>query len=295
MKHVLLATTALAMTASFASAEVNFSGKANAGFSNTTTAGVETNDASSGIDLNVSASVTTDTGVTITVSDDFGGGDLIDWNDDYAVEAQGSDLDQPTVTIAMGGSSLTIDPDEVDDLYDDSQAGDAQLSTSVMGFSIDYVMSNNTDDDGNAEGTTTTGTNSYKISYSAGAVSFSLAGTDSGDAGENEAMKWSASYAMGDMTLGLEMNNNGDLDDTTKGSISYAMGNGLSVSLSADDNDDWDASVSWSQGGLTVSYATDEESAFEAHATYDLGGGAKIFAATTEANDFSALGIEFTF
>jgi len=295
MKHVLLATTALAMTASFASAEVNFSGKANAGFSNTTTAGVETNDASSGIDLNVSASVTTDTGVTITVSDDFGGGDLIDWNDDYAVEPQGSDLDQPTVTIAMGGSSLTIDPDEVDDLYDDSQAGDAQVSTSVMGFSIDYVMSNNTDDDGNAEGTTTTGTNSYKISYSAGAVSFSIAGTDSGDAGENEAMKWSASYAMGDMTLGLEMNNNGDLDDTTKGSISYAMGNGLSVSLSADDNDDWDASVSWSQGGITVSYATDEDSQFEAHATYDLGGGAKIFAATTEANDFSALGIEFTF
>jgi len=295
MKHVLLATTALAMTASFASAEVNFSGKANAGFSNTTTAGVETNDASSGIDLNVSASVTTDTGVTITVSDDFGGGDLIDWNDDYAVEAQGSDLDQPAVTIAMGGSSLTIDPDEVDDLYDDSQAGDAQVSTSVMGFSIDYVMSNNTDDDGNAEGTTTTGTNSYKISYSAGAVSFSIAGTDSGDAGENEAMKWSASYAMGDMTLGLEMNNNGDLDDTTKGSISYAMGNGLSVSLSADDNDDWDASVSWSQGGITVSYATDEDSQFEAHATYDLGGGAKIFAATTEANDFSALGIEFTF
>ena len=177
------------MSAGIAAADISMSGKANAGFSNTTTAGVETNDASSGIDLNVSASVTTDTGVTLTVSDDFGGGDLIDWNDDYAVEAQTSDLDQPTVTIAMGGSSLTIDPDEVDDLYDDDQAGDAQVSTSVMGFSIDYVMSNNTDDDGNAEGTTNTATNSYKISYSAGAVSFSIAGTDSGDAGENEAMK----------------------------------------------------------------------------------------------------------
>jgi outer membrane protein OmpU len=295
MKHILLATTALSMSAEIAAADISFSGKANAGFSNTTTAGVETNDASSGIDLNVSASVTTDTGVTLTVSDDFGGGDLIDWNDDYAVEAQGSDLDQPTVSIAMGGSSLTIDPDSIDDLYDDSQSGDAQLSTSVMGFSIDYVMSNNTDDDGDAEGTTTTGTNSYKIGYSAGAVSFSIAGTDSGDAGENEAMKWSASYAMGDMTLGLGMNNNGDLDDTTTGSISYALGNGLSVSLSADDNDDWDASVSWSQAGVTVSYATDEESAYEAHATYDLGGGAKVFAATTQANDFSALGVEFSF
>jgi outer membrane protein OmpU len=295
MKHVLLATTALSLSAGFAAADISWSGKANAGFSNTTTAGVETNDASAGIDLNVSASITTDNGVTLTVSDDFGGGDLIDWNDDYAVEPQGSNLDQPTVSIEMGGSSLTIDPDEIDDLYDDSQAGDAQLSTSVMGFTIDYVMSNNTDDDGNAEGTTSTGTNSYKIGYSAGAVSFSIAGTDSGDAGENEAMKWSASYAMGDMTLGLAMNNNGDLEDTTTGSISYAMGNGLSVSVSADDNDDWDASVSWSQGGITVSYATDEESAYEAHVTYDLGGGAKVFAASTEANDFSAIGVEFSF
>jgi len=295
MKHVLLATTALSLSAGFAAADISWSGKANAGFSNTTTAGVETNDATAGIDLNVSASVTTDGGVTLTVSDDFGGGDLIDWNDDYAVEAQTSDLDQPTVSIAMGGSSLTIDPDSIDDLYDDDQAGDAQLSTSVMGFTIDYVMSNNTDDDGDAEGTTSTGTNSYKIGYSAGAVSFSIAGTDSGDAGENEAMKWKASYAMGDMTLGLEMNNNGDLDDTTTGSISYAMGNGLSVSLSADDNDDWDASVSWSQGGITVSYATDEDSQYEAHVTYDLGGGAKVFAASTEANDFSAIGVEFSF
>ena len=137
-----------------------------------------------------------------------------------------------------------------------------------MGFLIDYVMSSNIDDDGNAEGTTTTGTNSYKIGYSAGAVSFSIAATDSGDAGENEVIKWSALYA---------------------------MGNGLSVSLSGDDNDDWDASVSQSQAGVTVSYATDEESAFEAHATYDLGGGAKVFSATTQANDFSALGVELTF
>ena len=295
MKHVLLATTALTMSAGVAAAEISMSGKANAGFSNTTTAGVETNDMSSGIDLNVSASVTTDTGVTLTVADDFGGGDLIDWNDDYAVEEQTSDLDQPAVSIAMGGSSLTIDPDSIDDLYDDDQAGDAQLSTSVMGFTIDYVMSNDTDDDGNAEGTTSTGTNSYKLGYSAGDLSFSIAGTDSGDAGENEAMKWKASYSLGDMTLGIEMNNNGDLDDTTTGSISYAVGNGLSVTLSADDNDDWDASVSWSAGGVSVSYATDEESAFEAHATYDLGGGAKIFAATTEANDFTALGVEFSF
>jgi outer membrane protein OmpU len=308
MKHVLLATTALTMSAGFAAADISMSGKANAGFSNTTTGGAEVNRASSGIDLNISASITTDNGVTLTVADDFGGGELIDYDDDYAVEAQTSDLDQPAITLSMGGSSVTFDPDSIDDLYDDDQSGDVQISTSVMGFTINYVMSNDTDDDATrdptstgaitaagAEGTTTTGTNSYRLDYSAGDLAFAIAGTDSGDAGENEAMKWKATYSLGDMTLGIEMNNNGDLEDTTTGSISYAVGNGLSVTLSADDNDDWDASVSWSAGGVSVSYVTDEESAFEAHATYDLGGGAKVFAATTDANDFSALGVEFTF
>ncbi len=287
MKHVLLATTALAMSAGFASADVSLSGKANAGTSssnNVTTT-------SSGIDLNVSASMTTDAGVTLTVADDFGGGSLLDWNDDYRVEAQGSDLDQPSVTVAMGNVTLTVDPGEVSDLYDDSQTGDVQISTSMAGFTIDYVASSDTD----------VNTNSYKLGYAMGDLSFSVIGTTRGDAAagavpaENEAMKWSASYAMGDITLGLAMNNNGDNDDITTGSVKYAMGNGLSVSMSADDNDDWDASVSWSAGAVSVSYSTDENSAYEAHATYDLGGGAKVFAATTDANDFTAFGVEFTF
>jgi outer membrane protein OmpU len=287
MKHILLSTTALTMSAGIAAADVSLSGKANAGTSsanNVTTT-------SSGIDLNVSASITTDTGVTLTVADDFGGGSLIDYDDDYRVEPQTSDLDQPSLTVAMGNITLVVDPGEVDDLYDDSQSGDVQISTSMAGFSIDYVASSDTD----------ANTNSYKLGYSAGDVSVSVAGTTSGDAAdgdtpaENDAMKWSASYSMGDISLGLAMNNNGDNDDVTTGSVSYAMGNGLSVTLSADDNDDWDASVSWSAGAIAVSYTTDEESAYEANATYDLGGGAKVFAATTDANDFTAFGVEFTF
>ncbi|MGA0429623.1 MAG: hypothetical protein ACO3NF_11540, partial [Paracoccaceae bacterium] len=82
MKHVLLATTALAMTASFAAADVSLSGRAGAGSISGDTAGGDGMEAGvsseiwSGIDLNVSASVTTDSGVTVTVADDFGGGKL---------------------------------------------------------------------------------------------------------------------------------------------------------------------------------------------------------------------------
>jgi hypothetical protein len=252
--------------------------------------------ASSGIDLNFSASVTTDSGITITVADDFGGGSLIDWNDDNAVEAQTSDLDQPAVTVAMAGVTVTIDPGQVSDLYDDSQTGDVQISTSMAGFSIDYVASQDTD----------ANTNSYKLGYAMGDLSLSVIGTTRGDAAdptadegfqaaENDAMKWSASYKMGDITLGLAMNNNGDNDDVTTGSVSYEMGNGLSVSLSADDNDDWDASATWTSGGMSVTYSTDEASDWSAYGSYALGNGASLFASTAAANDWSAFGVEFTF
>jgi outer membrane protein OmpU len=293
MKHVLLATTALTLSAGFAAADVSWSGKANAGTSSTNAVSTT----SSGIDLNVSASITTDSGVTVTVADDFGGGSLIDWNDDNAVEAQGSNLDQPAVTVAMSGVTVTIDPGEISDLYDDSQTGDVQISTSLAGFSIDYVASSDT----------TANTNSYKLGYSMGDLSISVAGTTRGDAAvdatataaaipaENEAMKWSATYAMGDITLGIAMNNNGDNDDITTGSVSYAMGNGLSVSMSADDNDDWDASVTWKSGAMSVTYSTDEASAWEAYGSYSLGGGASVFASTANTNDWSAIGVEFTF
>ena len=65
----------------------------------------------------------------------------------------------------------------------------------------------------------------------------------SGILAENEAMMCYASYAMVDMTLGLTINNNGDNCDITTGSISYAIRQGLSVSLSAYEKNDWGASA----------------------------------------------------
>ena len=59
-----------------------------------------------------------------------------------------------------------------------------------------------------------------------GDVSLSVAGTDNDAGSSGSAMKWSASYAMGDMTLGLSSDNNGTAASTTKGSVSY-VGGGL--------------------------------------------------------------------
>ena len=324
MKKVLLATTALVMTTGYAAAEVSFSGKASAGISSksttvaaaaassdlsgldangaitTTEANIvtvlqgtksvagsttDTSEVFSGIDLNVSASVTTDNGLTITVADDFGGGMIADYDDDYDVEAQTSDLDTPGVTISSGGLSLEIDNQAIDDRYDDSQNGDIGLDMNFAGNDIGITL--DTDPATNEAGL------SYSLSGAAGAVSYGLIGTDSND-NNKSAYEWSVSYDMSGLTVSFDSDKEDDADAINTFGITAPLG-AMSVSISADDNEDWDASVSYSAGALGFSYATDEESAWETHATYSLGGGATAYVAATDASEFSVAGVEFSF
>ena len=246
---------------------------------------VDTSEVFSGIDLNVSASVTTDNGITITVADDFGGGMIADYDDDYAVEAQTSDLDTPGVTIASGGLSLEIDNQAIDDRYDDSQNGDIGLDMNFAGNDIGITL--DTDPATNEAGL------SYSISGAAGAVSYGLIGTDSND-NNKSAYEWSVSYDMSGLTVSFDSDKEDDADAINTFGITAPLG-AMSVSVSADDNEDWNASVSYSAGALGFSYATDEESAWETHATYSLGGGATAYVAATEASEFSVAGVEFSF
>lgn len=245
----------------------------------------DTSEVFSGIDLNVSASVTTDNGLTITVADDFGGGMIADYDDDYAVEAQTSDLDTPGVTISSGGLSLEIDNQAIDDRYDDSQNGDIGLDMNFAGNDIGITL--DTDPATNEAGL------SYSLSGAAGAVSYGLIGTDSND-NNKSAYEWSVSYDMSGLTVSFDSDKEDDADAINTFGITAPLG-AMSVSISADDNEDWDASVSYSAGALGFSYATDEESAWETHATYSLGGGATAYVAATDASEFSVAGVEFSF
>ena len=239
MKHVLLATTALAMTASFAAADVSLSGRAAAGSISGDTAGGDgmaagvTSEIWSGIDLNVSASVTTDSGVTVSVADDFGGGKLPDYAD-KELDAQTSDLDTPAVSVAFGATTVKFDNQAIDDRYDNSQNGDIAIDTTVGGATIGITF----DTDAAADNATT----SYAIGYTMGDISLSVTGTDAND-NDDAAMVWSASWAMGsDITLSLKSDNKGAADDVTTGTVAYTMGS-LALKLSAYDNDDWNASA----------------------------------------------------
>ena len=130
-KSVLLATTALAMTASLVAADVSLSGRANAGVLSTGT----DSEVWSGMDIAISASVTTDGGMTLSVGKDIGNGKITDYGD-KELNSQAGDIGTPGVTISIGGTSVSLDNQAIDDLYDDDQNGDIGVSTSLGGVSI---------------------------------------------------------------------------------------------------------------------------------------------------------------
>ena len=282
MKKVLLATSALALSAGLASAEgVSWSGSAGAGVGQTASTELEV---WSGIDLNMAASTTTDNGIALSISEDFGGGELADYDDDYAIEAQTSDLDTPTLTIGLGGSTITMENQAIDDLYDDTQNGDIGLSSTVGGLSIGLVM--DTDAAANKPGM------SYSLGGSMGAIGLSLIGTEADDNG-SEATKLKATYAAGDISTSVEIDDKGALDDVTEASIAYTTG-ALKVTFTADDADDWSADIGYTAAGLSINYHTGKDEKWEANASYDLGGGATFKAAVNEA-EYMAAGMQFSF
>ena len=268
------------MTASLAAADVSLSGRAGAGvLSNGTDSEVW-----SGIEIAISASVTTDGGMTLSVCDDIGGGKIADYGD-KELDSQAGDIGTPSVTIFMGGTSVSLDNQAIDDLYDDDQNGDIGVSTSLGDFSIGLTYD------------TDAAANKPQISYSAscsmGAISVGVVGTDAND-NVKQAYKVSASFeAMPSATLSASADMIDGDNAVTEFGLSYSMGD-VSMSYSADNQEDWDASVSYSAGNMSITYAKDEEDAYEINASLDMGGGVSLNAAT-DSNDTMILGVGFAF
>jgi outer membrane protein OmpU len=285
MKNVLFATTALVLTAGVASAEVTFSGAAGAGVfqdtnhvnANGVAAPVDDLKVWSGIDLDVAASATTDSGMTISVSEDFGGGSLADYNDDYAVEYQTSDFDTPTIVITAGSVTVSMEDNAIDHLDDDAVAGDVSIATSIGDASIAVVL-----DVDQSSGT--------DFSWSAG---YTMAGVTLSASGQDDSNNLGASYTMGNITVGVSTDDDGAGTRTNEGTVSYTAG-AVTLSAAADDQDAWSVDVSYQAGAMSAAFGTDNNEEWDANVSYDLGGGVSLNAATNHA-EYVAAGINFTF
>ena len=370
MKNILLATTALVMTAGFASAEVTFSGSTGValiddngksvatntqallnaaataaaavatrasitalGDGSATVAEQTANDAAltaattadtaaaaaalagpaaanttaratrdgmffeSYYDFNITASAESDNGISVSAGFDMGSGNMIDYNDDDKLEAQGNSVGDADVAVSYGGWTVTVDNAGLDNLFDDTDgAHDAKLSGTVAGWSVAMTTDQSASH------------SSYKASGTVAGVALTLTGTNNDDNG-GSASKIAASYAVGNgLTLKGSMEDEslstGAEDDNTLG-LSYVMGEitvgytTIKPGSSASFGDEWDFSVAYAAGAVSASFATDETDATTIILDYSLGGGASAFAAMHDkagtANDLTAMGLNFAF
>ena len=156
MKRILLTTTSLVLAAGVAQADVSFSGSTGVALiddngrsqataalaAGSTSAQIDAQQAlpattrtnmffESYYDFNITASAESDNGVSVSVGFDMGAGNMIDYNDDDKLEAQGNTVGDADVAVSYAGWTLTVDQDGIDNLFDDSQQEDVKLSGTV--------------------------------------------------------------------------------------------------------------------------------------------------------------------
>ena len=276
MKKVLLATSALTLSAGFASADVSMSGTGGAGVFGANGADLSVY---SGVDLGFSLSGASDNGMTFSASLDMGGGQTLDAGD-FELDTQDMGVDDNVaVTIGVSGLTIVLSQDGVDDLYDDDIAGDIGIS-GAMG-DLTYSVTTGLEDDDPT---------SLSVGYSAGAISGSVATSDDGD-----ASNVSISYAMGDITISAESDTDRAGADTSSVTVSYAMSDGMTVSLE-NSEDVNELSVAYSSGAISVGVSADDAAteSWEATMAYDLGGGA-TFNLGTNQDETTFAGVGFSF
>jgi outer membrane protein OmpU len=288
MKKLLIATTALVATAGMASAEITMSGTANAGYHTGLATPTDATDLApaKGIYSNagvvLSASTTTDGGLTLSTSIDAEAGTEIDQGDfEFDGGANGT-FGFGNVTVAGAFGTLTFDNAGVDNLYDDDlTAADVSYATSVGPVSLAIAL----DIDDAADGT------SVSAGYASGAMTFSASGSSTAT---DNSMALGVSYALSDnMTLTADTDSTAGASAVNSIGISTSL-NGVSIAASSDSNSDWDVDLGYTVSGIALTYGVDESSNWDATASMSLGGSASVKAGLN-SNDAAYAGISFSF
>jgi outer membrane protein OmpU len=282
MKNILLATTALVMSAGFASAEVTLSGTAHAGMKNSTGAA---STVYSGMTVKFAAATTTDNGLTMSISESIGGGQTLDLLDDFALDTGNTAMGVPTMTISGGGVTVTMEHDSIGNKYDgDGDDGDIGVSGKFGDLSWGITAETHSEVPTTAEGLDVS--NSYSLGYTMGAIGLTLVGTDA------DQSKATASYTMGDTVFSAYSKNTGTAT-VIGGGVDLTL-NGATVSYTGNDADEWDLSVGYVLDAVSIAYSTSEAKDWTATAVYALGGSAQVNLGTNNANTTFA-GVSFAF
>lgn len=253
----------------------------------------------SGIDINVTASTTTDNGMTISASTDLGGGSLLDVAD-KELDAQADDLTAPEVKIAYSGVTIELQNEGVDDYYDGDLANyDIGVSGAFGGLTYGLAMDTNKNEADEVTGAVSDW--SATVGYSIAGVDLSVSANDAA----TDLVKISASYTMGAFKATLTNDNKGAAKDINKIEVAYTAGPATITVSTADDKNhsgntnkngaaSWDVAVKYTTGAYTINASTNESDAWEADVAYDLGGGATLNVGA-DSTETTFAGVSFAF
>lgn len=180
----------------------------------------------------------------------YGTGTVAGGNRDYFAETD--------VTFTLSGEASGIAYSASAGIDESGDVSVGVISMSTAGFTVEYgvdefggLTSTGADGEDDDEG-------DIKISYANGGITASYEVDNA-----NDDYIANVGFTTDGLTLGLEVaeNNNADGGDATNEmSVGYTMGN-IAVAVSANDADDWDASLAYTMGDSTVTVATDEQEA----------------------------------
>jgi outer membrane protein OmpU len=246
MKNVLLATTAIALTAGYAAADVSYSASAKLAYGN-----FGTGDFTSGGSATAakSYSYSNEFDFTITGSGEAGG---VAYSASMTLDEGGAD-DTGAFSMSTNGFTYAYDANDFGGLVDsgadgeDDDAGDWMLSYAGNGFTASYEVDN--DDDGRYE---------LLLGYSANGLSVGMeASDDDGSDGAGDVVNTvSLGYTMGALTLAYS----GD-DQSTQNydaSAAYTMG-GTVITAATDENEQHSIGVSTTVGPVVITARTEQD------------------------------------
>jgi len=280
MKKVLLTTTAVALTAGWASAgDMSMSGSVTLTYGNFgtgTVAATGIDDFESDASLNVAAT-STGGGITMTGSLEVDG------------DEDGEQVGVGPVTISSGALTFTYDKNDMGALAvapangdgEDDNYGDYSVAFSAGGIGVTYTKDQETSD------------NVTAVSYSAGALGLTMTARDEtngayGTAGSKETII-GATYATGPYTIALSGN-----DATPQAwDASVAMVSGdTTVTVSSDEGEQMKVAIAYSSGAMSVSASQEFNADDETEVSLSYTEGALTFGAAYDSGQTNTFGDE---
>jgi outer membrane protein OmpU len=272
MKNVLLATTAIALTAGYAAAEMSISASAkiaygnfgeewSAGDANKTTTNDDGQTANNATNDNLYAKVNdasvSAAGAGYSYSETFdvvvsGSGEAggIAYSGSMTIDEDAASNSVGTLSMSTGGFTLAYGDDDFGDLVADNAngleeaAGDILLSYAANGISASYEMDQ-----------ASTSPYYMRAGYTNGALTVGLEVADTDGSGSGKAVNTiSLGYTMGALT------------------VSYDADDKASVAGDNSTGSDYDAKITYTMGDTVLSAGTDEVSAHYAGIATTVGG-----------------------